>query len=155
MPGDLLPLPLKRPPGRRVHRAHRPVYTRPWFVALIAGSIGAVVAHAATGPNVPPAPLDGAPNTFSASARTTIPGSGTVEVGSADFPPGLYRSSGNRVDTCQWQRTTDTFPAPSHFVASAHPQGEDYVVLRTGETFLTRHCNPWRRVGPEPDVEAS
>lgn len=121
-----------------------PVYLRPWFLAASFTAAGIFLGYAMHGRDIPPAPDATAPT----ASGQLIPGEGTFDIGD-QFAPGLYQSAESPAGGCSWRRTQKT-PTSMQFVASGAPQGEDYVVLRAGETFQTSHCQPWRYIDAPP-----
>ncbi len=81
------------------------------------------------------------PTPAAAAARTSLPGTGTYDVGE-DIRPGLYRSSGNRACAV-------TLARADHSV-SGTIRGQELVRIRKTDVYLeTRNCRAWKRVSAE------
>ncbi|MFF4804809.1 hypothetical protein ACFY1U_41605 [Streptomyces sp. NPDC001351] len=70
---------------------------------------------------------------------------GMFRVGS-DIAPGTYRSTGNKDDSCYWERTKDADHSLHSIIANNNVTGTAVVTISPGDAyFKTTGCGDWKK----------
>ncbi|QLE72388.1 hypothetical protein FGW37_12965 [Streptomyces rectiverticillatus] len=82
------------------------------------------------------------------SPKTEMPGNGMYKVG-ADIAPGTYKSTGNKQDSCYWERTKDALhESADSIIANENVTGNAVVTITPGDAyFKSAGCTDWKKTG--------
>lgn len=86
------------------------------------------------------------PKAKSGSAATKMSGDGGMFKVGADVAPGTYRSTGNKDDSCYWERTKDAEQSLDSIIANNNVTGTAVVTIGSGDGyFKTTGCGDWKK----------
>ncbi|MGQ4385046.1 hypothetical protein [Streptomyces sp. SAS_270] len=84
----------------------------------------------------------------SGTPASTIKGDGGMHRVGVDIAPGTYRSTGNKDDSCYWERTKDASHSVESIAANNNVTGTAVVTVSAGDAyFKTVGCQDWKKTG--------
>lgn len=80
------------------------------------------------------------------SPATKMSGDGGMFKVGTDIAPGTYRSTGNKNDSCYWERTKDAEQSLDSIIANNNVTGSAVVTIASGDGyFKTTGCTTWKK----------
>ncbi|MET7702337.1 hypothetical protein [Streptomyces sp. NPDC005485] len=84
----------------------------------------------------------------SGTPASTVKGDGGMHRVGVDIAPGTYRSTGNKDDSCYWERTKDASHSVESIAANNNVTGTAVVTVSAGDAyFKTVGCQDWKKTG--------
>ncbi|MFI2204473.1 hypothetical protein ACH47Z_27545 [Streptomyces sp. NPDC020192] len=82
----------------------------------------------------------------SATPASAMAGNGGMFKVGTDIAPGTYRSTGNKDDSCYWERTKDADHGVDSIIANNNVTGTAVVTISPGDAyFKTTGCGDWKK----------
>ncbi|WP_369235724.1 hypothetical protein AB5J56_26635 [Streptomyces sp. R21] len=88
------------------------------------------------------------PAKASGTPASSIKGDGGMHRVGADITPGTYKSTGNKDDSCYWERAKDASHSLESIAANNNVTGTAVVTISAGDAyFKTVGCQDWKKTG--------
>jgi len=88
------------------------------------------------------------PAKASGSPASTVKGDGGMHRVGVDIAPGTYKSTGNKDDSCYWERAKDASHSMDSIAANNNVTGTAVVTVSAGDAyFKTVGCQDWKKTG--------